>query len=77
MDVRPYNQAIPFHAYGIMEELSHHLNEKFILFTNDRNEVQTKTNLMSGVCFEGALYFGISDSSLSLLEFIMTLLQKR
>jgi hypothetical protein len=64
MDVRPYTKAVPFHAACIIEELSHHLNEQFILFTNDRNKVRTKTNLMSGVCFEGALHIGISDSSL-------------
>jgi hypothetical protein len=53
MDVRSYTKDVPFHADSIMEELSHHLKEQFILFTNDRNEMRTKTNLMSGVCFKG------------------------
>jgi hypothetical protein len=40
MDVRPYTKAIPFHADCIMEELPYHLNDRFILFTDDRNEVR-------------------------------------
>jgi hypothetical protein len=64
MDVRPYTKAIPFQANCIMVELSHHLNERFILFTNDRNDVRTETKLVSGARFKGALHFVIRDNTL-------------